>query len=167
MGSIAELYRLIYRIIFGWQVIRGSAIKLLRHFVSNIFVVRACTAGKGRLFRGAKRSWSDLQRRIFCPTKITLYTVFENAPILCVNFEPHPVTGCLCAEKQRRQWESKASRQPKLDLYHTYNIIILYIQFTFYSSFYNICHWNRKDPSPPHLCLAHILLPWSNKVKAS
>ncbi len=31
---------------FRGQNIRGSAI--LRHFVGNIFVVAACTAGKGR-----------------------------------------------------------------------------------------------------------------------
>ncbi len=31
---------------FGGENIRGSAI--LRHFVGNIFVVGACTAGKGR-----------------------------------------------------------------------------------------------------------------------
>ena len=36
----------VYRVIFGGQNIRGSAI--LRHFVGNIFVVAACTAGKGR-----------------------------------------------------------------------------------------------------------------------
>ncbi len=154
--------------------------------MSNIFVVRACTAGKGRQGRficGAKRSWSDLQRRIFCPTKITLYTVFPLYSIQecaytiynAVNFEPHPVTGCLCAEKQRRQWESKASRQPKLDLYHTY---ILYI-YTVHILQFILQHLSLSrtgtekiqvhliDPSPPHLCLAHILLAWSNKVKAS
>ena len=31
---------------FGGQNIRGSAI--LRHFMGNIFVVGACTAGKGK-----------------------------------------------------------------------------------------------------------------------
>ncbi len=35
---------------FGGQNIRGSAI--LRHFVGNIFVVAACTAGKGSFIRG-------------------------------------------------------------------------------------------------------------------
>ncbi len=41
-----KLKNTVYRVIFGEQNIRGSAI--LRHFVGNIFVVAACTAGKGR-----------------------------------------------------------------------------------------------------------------------
>ncbi len=34
------------KVIFGGQNIRGS--EIFRHFVGNIFVIRACTAGKGR-----------------------------------------------------------------------------------------------------------------------
>ncbi len=44
--------------------------------MGNIFVVAACTAGKGRQGRWVKYSWSDLQPRIFGPTKITRYTVY-------------------------------------------------------------------------------------------
>ena len=42
------MFVLLYRIAgnFRGTNIRGSAI--LRHFVGNIFVVAACTAGKGR-----------------------------------------------------------------------------------------------------------------------
>ncbi len=50
LGVVCGWHRLCglyYRIAgnFGGQNIRGSAI--LRHFVGNIFVVAACTAGKG------------------------------------------------------------------------------------------------------------------------
>ena len=64
---------------FGGQNICGSAI--FSQFVFYIFVVAACTAGKGRqgrFIRGLKYSCSSVQPqkpRMFCPTKITRYTV--------------------------------------------------------------------------------------------
>ena len=53
-------------VIFGGQNTRGSAI--LRHFVSNIFVVGACTAGKGRQGRFIRGHTSNHEN--VAPTKL-------------------------------------------------------------------------------------------------
>ena len=68
----------IYRIAGNFRGTKYSWLSRFCHFVDIIFVVAACTAGKGRQghFIVGKFSWSDFQPRkprIFCPTKITLY----------------------------------------------------------------------------------------------